>query len=554
MTFVPLAWTDDHPLQGNGVSVITRLRISNFGLFSNFEIRPRTGLNILVGDNEAGKSTILQALTLVLTGRSNGRWATDELTPDWFHLPAVLRFFDDYSTGDPTPLPTIEIEVYLDDTDDTLQNHRGVHNAEGEDCPGLRLTIEPSDDYAAEIRAYLDAEDCPRAVPIEYYDVHWRNFADEPLSRRPAGLGHVLIDSRTIRSQRGVDYHTRQLLHDFIEPAERAAISVAHRRARHEISSTYLKKANERIAGQDELVDGRTVEIDFDQSGTSSWHGSIIPRIDQVPFALAGQGVQAAMKIALAMSRSADQTSFVLVEEPENHLSHTRLMRLVDSIEALAGERQSFLTTHSSFVLNRLGIDRLLLLGPSGTVARLTDLPPDTVQYFQKLSGFDTLRLVLAERLVLVEGPSDEIVFERYFRDRFGRGPNEAGVDVVSLRGIALRRSLELCAALDRQVVALRDNDGKHPDHWIDPLRPLLAEGRRYLEIGDPTDGATLEPQLVRANGEAALRSALNLDAHYEVTEWMSDNKTEASLRILKSPETLIPPSYIERALDLLDE
>ncbi|MEX2375455.1 MAG: AAA family ATPase [Dehalococcoidia bacterium] len=532
--------------------MITRVRISNFRLFGDFEIEPRAGLNILVGDNEAGKSTILQALTLVLTGRSNGRSAADELTPDWFHRPAVLQFFDDYAEADPKPLPTIEIEVYLVDADDKLQKHRGVHNTRGEDCPGLRLTIEPSADYAAEIREYLDAEDCPRAVPVEYYEVHWRNFADEPLSRRPAGLGHVLIDSRTIRSQRGVDYHTRQLLHDFIEPDERAAISVAHRRARHEISTTYLDKANERIAKHDELVEGRAVEIDFDQGGASSWHGSIIPRIDEVPFALAGQGVQAAMKIALAMSRSAEQTSFVLIEEPENHLSHTRLMRLVASIEALAGERQSFLTTHSSFVLNRLGIDRLLLLGPAGIVTKLTDLPADTVRYFQKLSGFDTLRLVLAERLVLVEGPSDEIVFERFFRDRYDRGPHEAGVDVVSLRGVALRRSLELCAALDRHVIALRDNDGKVPDHWIEPLRALLSDGKRQIEIGDPSDGATLEPQLVRANGEGPLRSALSLDASDDVTEWMSENKTESALRILESPETLSPPPYIQRALDLL--
>ena len=225
MGFVPPARTDDRPLLGNGVSVITRVRIKNFRLFGDFEIEPSAGLNILVGDNEAGKSTILQALTLVLTGRSDGRSATDELTPDWFHRPAVLRFFDDYATANPKPLPTIEIEVYLNDADDKLQNLRGVHNTWGEDCPGLRLTIEPSEDYAAEIREYLDAEDCPRAVPVEYYDVHWRNFADEPLSRRPAGLGHVLIDSRTIRSQRGVDYHTRQLLHDFIQAAERAAIS-----------------------------------------------------------------------------------------------------------------------------------------------------------------------------------------------------------------------------------------------------------------------------------------------------------------------------------------
>jgi len=372
------------------------------------------------------------------------------------------------------------------------------------------------------------------------------------LTRRPRGLGHVLIDSRTIRSPRGVDFHTKQLLHDFIAPGERAAISVAQRRARYEISAKHLASANGRIAEQDQLVEGREIRLDFDQDVSASWHATIAPRIDNIPFALAGQGLQAAMKIALAMSRTAEGTSFVLVEEPENHLSHTWLMRLIASIDRLAGERQSFITTHSSYVLNRLGLDHLILLG--ATAARFEDLPNDTVAYFQKLSGFDTLRLVLAEKLVLVEGPSDEMVFARFYQDKHGETPADRGVDIVSLQGVALRRGLELCHALDRQVVALRDNDGKDPAHWTTPLQHLLKDKVRTVIIGKPEVGKTLEPQLLAANDESVMRKVLGLEAEVKVDEWMSDNKTEAALRILQAKESLTPPPYMADALDLLDE
>lgn len=113
------------------------------------------------------------------------------------------------------------------------------------------------------------------------------------------------------------------------------------------------------------------------------------------------------------MSRSAETTAYALVEEPENHLSHTSLTKLVSRIEELAGSRQIFLTTHSSFVLNRLGLDKLVLLH-RGTKAAIEALPPDTVKYFKRLSGYDTMRLVLADKVVLVEGPSDEMVFEKH--------------------------------------------------------------------------------------------------------------------------------------------
>jgi putative ATP-dependent endonuclease of the OLD family len=78
------------------------------------------------------------------------------------------------------------------------------------------------------------------------------------------------------------------------------------------------------------------------------------------------------------MSRTAHAT-FVLIEEPENHLSHTSLQRLIARIETLAGDAQQvFIGTHSSFVLNRIGIDKLVLLN-DGQATKLSGLTDPTV-------------------------------------------------------------------------------------------------------------------------------------------------------------------------------
>ena len=108
---------------------------------------------------------------------------------------------------------------------------------------------------------------------------------------------------------------------------------------------------------------------------------------------------------------------------------HPEWIRATHQIAERCEGKQVLITTHSSFVLNKLGLDKLILLTPSRGL-RLTDLPADTLGYFKKLSGYDTLRIVLAERVILVEGPSDELIVQRAYRDAHGgKLPLEDNVD-----------------------------------------------------------------------------------------------------------------------------
>src|SRR6185503_10822948 len=95
---------------------------------------------------------------------------------------------------------------------------------------------------------------------------------------------------------------------------------------------------------------------------------------------------------------------------------------LLDRIDEKCQGRQVFIATHSAFVLNKLGLDRTVLLR-QGTPAFLSDLSATTQSYFRRLPGYDTLRLLLAKRTVLVEGPSDELFFQKAYRQAKGRLP-----------------------------------------------------------------------------------------------------------------------------------
>jgi putative ATP-dependent endonuclease of OLD family len=160
---------------------------------------------------------------------------------------------------------------------------------------------------------------------------------------------------------------------------------------------------------------------------------------------------------------------------------------------------------------------------------------------------------VLAKSVVLVEGPSDEILFERAFADkRDGATPIDKGIDVVSMRGVALKRTIQLCAALDRRVAALRDNDGKTAEHWTSQLSEYLETGKREVFIGDPGLGHTLEPQLGHANEIETLRTVLELDIGDDVVEWMTEHKTEAALRLAEAAPAINYPRYMLDAIEFI--
>jgi predicted ATP-dependent endonuclease of OLD family len=156
--------------------------------------------------------------------------------------------------------------------------------------------------------------------------------------------------------------------------------------------------------------------------------------------------------------------------------------------------------------------------------------------------------MALAQKVVLVEGPSDEILFERVYKDLYNVRPIENGIDVLSMRGLSFARCLELCAELGQKVAALRDNDGKEPVDLRRPLQAWLEDGVREIFIGDIALGNTLEPQLINHNSEDTLRRILEITSQADVLTWMTREKTETALRIAKSTECITPPSYMTNA------
>jgi putative ATP-dependent endonuclease of OLD family len=211
--------------------MLTKILIKNYRIFENFALEFAQGLNILVGDNDAGKTTLLEAVNLALTSRIRGRPLAYELSPYMVNQAAAARYLAALGRGErPTP-PEIVIDLYLDDRPETAVL-TGTNNATVENAPGLRLRASFSQDYAEEYERFIEGAEQIRLVPTEYYKVEWLSFAGNAVTSRGVPAMASLIDAATIRLQSGADYYIQQIITNELEVAERVELARAYRSLR----------------------------------------------------------------------------------------------------------------------------------------------------------------------------------------------------------------------------------------------------------------------------------------------------------------------------------
>lgn len=535
--------------------MISKMVLKNFRKFENMTICFESGLNILVGNNDSGKSTILEAINLCLTKRWNGKYFEQEFSHHFITSTVAAQCIEEVRAGQTPRPPELIVELYFVD-DPTLTGFKGTNNSLKEDVPGYRLCAALDTDFADEYLEFLSKPEEVTTVPTEFYKIEWTSFQGQSVNPRLPKVKASLIDASRIRLQSGADYHLQRIIGETLDSKQRALLARSFRMHQEGFATDdSIKSINDAVASSGNLITDKNFTLEIDTSGANGWESALSPHLDQLPFHFSGSGEQQKLKILLALSRRVEDSHVILIEEPENHLSFTNLNELVDRIGKQSVGRQVIVATHSSFVVNKLGLEQLLLLN-DGFASKLTDLPDDTQDYFKKLPGYDTLRLVLSDKVALVEGPSDELVFQRAYQDRTGRRPIEDGVDVISVRGLSAKRFLDLAIPLRRKSVVVTDNDGDHAQNVEGRYASYTSHAFIRVRTGQDDSLKTLEPQMLGANGLAKMNKILGKSCNSEevLLSYMERNKTDVAVRIFDTTEEILWPQYIQEAIDDLLE
>ena len=527
---------------------IERLIIRNFKGLRNTDLSFRPDMNILVGDNESGKSTVLEAINPALSKQINRRDVTYELHPYLFNQSAVKEFLSRVKAGHIVEPLAITIEIYLEDND-KFAEHKGTNNSLRENCPGVLLSIELDDNFAEEYKNYITDTKRLTTVPVELYRIDWRNFADERLTTRSRPIQPSLIDPTSITNPYMANRYVLELARDYLTQEQRVDLALSYRQLREVfLSDDNVSQINQGLAQHGGVITNRELSVALDMTAKSTWEASVTPHLDDVPLALIGKGEQTSVKIKLALEAS-EACEVVLIEEPENHLSPSNLNRLLGELTDRAGSKQLIITTHSSFVLNKLGADSTIMFD-GNTGVRLSNLPAYTRRYFMKLPGHDTLRMLLARRTILVEGPSDDLIVQKAYFQQHERRPIQDGVEVISVNSLAFKRFLDIASLLDLKVSVVTDNDGR-PEEVRRRYTDYLDHSNIVIYFSSDPTLKSLEQHLVAANKRKHLNLILgkNYKNKKALLSYMQGNKTDVALKIFESDKMIHFPSYITDAV-----
>lgn len=541
---------------------IKKVKIKNFKRFKDvIEVGFSKGMNILVGDNEEGKSTILEAIHLALTGVYAGRSIKNQLSSYLFNKECVEEYLFAVNTDTPIPPPEIVIEVYFENG--TAPEYEGNGNTENQNkLEGICFKITFSENYNSDYEQTLKNGKLT-SIPIEYYEAQWITFSRDKVMPRNIKFKSVMIDSSNYRYQNGSDIYISRVIKDFLEPEDIISVAQAHRKLVDDFAKDpSISAVNKKISDESTIMKGK-ISLSADQGVQNSWESSLVTQVDDVPFAHVGKGAQCVIKTQLALShKKSENAGVILLEEPESHLSFARLNELLSAISNSSKDKQFIISTHSSFVANKLGLDSLILLSDNKSI-HLNDLTPDTYSFFKRIAGYDTLRFILCKKAILVEGDSDELVVQRAYMDQHsGKLPIQDGIDVMTVGGVTFKRYLEIAKVLKRRTSIVTDNDGnveavkkKYSEFENEPYISICYD--KYvdtgkLHIGDsPYNYNTLEPKLLKANNRELFNKIFmkSYEDDDELRKYMKQHKTECAIDIFEYNGTITYPDYILEAI-----
>lgn len=514
---------------------ITRIVLSNFKRLDGLELKLSSDLNILLGDNEAGKSSVLLAIDLVLSAsqsKADGL-GVESLLP----VHAVKSFMaGKRAFGD---LPKLLAEVYL--TNSGNPDYNGNNNSQRIECDGLKMECEVPDDVSKQVVELLEDPEAP--FPYEYYATSFWTFAGQAYSGyKKHHVRHLVLDSSRIDSEHAAREYTRSLYTMNTEPRERYKLESDYRRNKEDFQTKRLGDLNAKISGYEFAV--RT-------SVKSNLETDLVIHEDKVPLDLRGKGRQCLVKTEFALSRTTgNKLDVLLIEEPENHLSHTSTRRLLERLSKPDG-RQVLVATHSSLICSRLDLRKALLLGMApGSQAALSKLTPDTAEFFMKAPDNNVLEFALSRKVILVEGDAEFILIDTlYSKHSGGSTLEEDGVHVISVGGTSFKRYLELARLLEVKTAIIRDNDKDYQKNCVDNYAEYVMANARVFADSDNARH-TFEVCLYEDN-------RLLCDTHLgpgrkaiSVQNYMLANKADAAFELLKKAEKdMIAPAYIREAI-----
>lgn len=411
----------------------------------------------------------------------------------------------------------------------------------------------------------LEKETCIH-IPCEYYKIERNWFSDKPVKQLLIPYYVQLVDSSSNYFNSSSNQYIAHLLRKYIGDNDFTKIKSSLR---------YLKQGFEEQQNITEIntrlkQERENLEVSIDITSKIILRDILCPFLENIPIEQIGAGELCILKTMLSIDKNhqTDKPKIIIIEEPESHLSHTKMYELISKIEENinAQNTQLIITTHNNFIANKLDLANLILIeNENGEIKtqKIQNDDKDKFKFFTKVSNYPTLRLILCNSAILVEGPTDEMVLTYYYYRQYGRHPFDDNIEVISVEGVGFKEYVNIVSPFQKKVAVITDNDGKDLDSLKKQRGLEILPKNVSIYTENDTTLNTLEPSFVRKNQRKIqeLSDAVRIhkkpnDTEADLAAFMKNNKTEWAFKLLNKVDKLdfSVPDYIVNAVNWIKE
>lgn len=436
--------------------LVKRLSVKGFRSLYDIDIEFEPDITVLVGENDCGKSSVLQCIEII-TGRRNVE-------------------IDDFAFG----RDRIDIALEIDDFTYCQTFTRVDYSVQPQPIRAF-----PSREFLA--RAIDDLQNMNLESDIQSAKSSLRYYASIVKAQVRSNTNWARLRDRLVNEYRECASCERPVFNDVSPPD----LNVVQLGGRHfENVSAFFKEAFLKPKQKDiwtEQVDDDTTLEEFVQIRLKSYSDEIDSKMKsegiynniklflsslteikvtpifeprdlnidvkvqflegekEIDLSKKGDGTKRRITMALLECRNSEQAvdglnTLYLLDEPDTHLHVSAQMDLLHTLSGFANSNnQVIIATHSPFIINsvRPRQVRLICLDTTGNsfVRRLRKGEKSTEMVLREL-GIENTYLFFARKVILVEGETDKVFLETVYERLKGRTMSASLIKVINIEGV----------------------------------------------------------------------------------------------------------------------